>query len=420
MKKILGIVMGVGLSSAALAAVLNLDLNETVERAYRYDYTLKNSELDLENSSLKVRESYKNLLPSLDYSGRYTRYDETKTVNGNRVNQYHENSVVLSQPIFEGGALVAGVSSARYGRERQGYIYEDTKIGTMLSAIEKYINILLKEQELSVYEFSLRNMEQQYERANRKYDLDMIPKSEVLPFNTRILNLKTRVLESRNGLETAKADLRNYIGLKSNQDLKLKEIGENQYDISKIDLEADVRRVREFNRNVKIGNLDAKIKENDKIVARAEFLPKISAAATYRSGDEKLVNSADAFNWDAGINVKMNIFQFGQSIDRYQRSKNEEEKAKNNEEKVKNSVELNLRKSYLSLVKYAGVVEEQRAAVESARENYSMESRRYEMELTDAVNLVEIEKNLVESELSLISAKYNYFMAFEDYKALLQ
>lgn len=420
MKKILTLLMGVGISTAALATVLTLNLHETIERAYRHDYTLKNSELDLDSSRLKVKESYKKLLPSVDYAGKYTRYDETKTVNGNSVNQYHENSVALTQPIFEGGALAAGVSSARYTRDKQGYLYEDAKINTMLSSIEKYIGVLLKEQELGVYELSLKNMESQYEKANRKYELDMIAKSEILPFNTRILNLKTRVIESRNGIEIAKADLKNYIGLKSGQNIKLETMGENSYDISKIDLEKDVQLVRDYNRNVKISSLDAKVKENDKIIARSEFMPKVSAGVTYRSGNESLVNSADEFNWDAGINVKMNIFQFGQSIDRYQRSRNEEAKAKNSEEKMRDSMELNLRKSYLNLVKYNGIVDEQRAAVESARENYNLESRRYEMELTDAVTLVELEKNLVESELALITAKYNYFMAFEDYKALLK
>ncbi|MGL4568564.1 MAG: TolC family protein, partial [Fusobacteriaceae bacterium] len=123
---------------------------------------------------------------------------------------------------------------------------------------------------------------------------------------------------------------------------------------------------------------------------------------------------------EAGVNVKMNIFQFGQSIDRYERSKNEELKAKNLEEKAKDSVELNLRTSYLNLLKYRGIVEEQRSAVESARENFNLESRRYEMDLSDAVTLVEIEKNLVESELALIGAQFNYYLAYEQYKSLLK
>lgn len=399
---------------------VSLNLSEAIEKAYGHDYTLKNSELDLDSSKIKVREAYKNFLPSVDYSGKYTRYDEEKTVSSQKVQDYYDNTVSATQPLFQGGSLMAQLNSAQNDRSKKNYQYEDTRINTKLTTIGKYTSVLIREKEVEVYQIALKNMESQYSKTNRKYELDMIAKSEVLPFNTRVLNLKTKLLESRNGVETAKADLKNYIGIRSSQAIYLKGIEEKNYDLESIELERDIESARENNRTIKISNLDTKIKENDKAIARSELLPKVSAGITYRSGDERLKNSTDEISWEAGINVKMNIFQFGQSMDRYERSKNEELKAKNLEEKAKDSVELNLRTSYLNLLKYRGIVEEQKSAVESAKENYNLESRRYEMELTDAITLIDIEKNLVESELALIGAEFNYYVAYEQYKSLLQ
>ncbi|MGL4969347.1 MAG: TolC family protein [Fusobacteriaceae bacterium] len=420
MKKLLITLFLAGLTITLYAQGLELNLSEAIEKAYQHDYTLKNSELDLKNSKIKVKEAYKNFLPTVDYTGKYTSYDEEKTVNSQKVQDYYDNSVAATQPIFQGGSLMAQLSSAQSDRDKKNYQYEDTRINTMLGTINKYTSVLLKEKEVEVYGVALKNMESQYSKANRKYELDMIAKSEVLPFNTRVLNLKTKLLESKNGVETAKADLKNYIGIGSSKDVLLKGIEEKDYDLNSIDLEKDIENARENNRNIKISTLDTLIKENEKVIARSEFLPKISAGITYRSGDERIKNSTDDISWEAGVNVKMNIFQFGQSIDRYERSKNEELKAKNLEEKAKDSVELNLRTSYLNLLKYRGIVEEQRSAVESARENFNLESRRYEMDLSDAVTLVEIEKNLVESELALIGAQFNYYLAYEQYKSLLK
>lgn len=420
MKKLLITLFLAGLTITLYAQGLELNLSEAIEKAYQHDYTLKNSELDLKNSKIKVKEAYKNFLPTVDYTGKYTSYDEEKTVNSQKVQDYYDNSVAATQPIFQGGSLMAQLSSAQSDRDKKNYQYEDTRINTMLGTINKYTSVLLKEKEVEVYGVALKNMESQYSKANRKYELDMIAKSEVLPFNTRVLNLKTKLLESKNGVETAKADLKNYVGIGSSKDILLKGIEEKDYDLNSIDLEKDIENARENNRNIKISTLDTLIKENEKVIARSEFLPKISAGITYRSGDERIKNSTDDISWEAGVNVKMNIFQFGQSIDRYERSKNEELKAKNLEEKAKDSVELNLRTSYLNLLKYRGIVEEQRSAVESARENFNLESRRYEMDLSDAVTLVEIEKNLVESELALIGAQFNYYLAYEQYKSLLK
>ncbi|MGL4402132.1 MAG: TolC family protein [Fusobacteriaceae bacterium] len=420
MKKLLITLFLAGLTITLYAQGLELNLSEAIEKAYQHDYTLKNSELDLKNSKIKVKEAYKNFLPTVDYTGKYTRYDEEKTVSSQKVQDYYDNSVTATQPLFQGGSLMAQLNSAENDRDKKNYQYEDTRINTMLSTINKYTSVLLKEKEVEVYGVALKNMESQYSKANRKYELDMIAKSEILPFNTRVLNLKTKLLESKNGVETAKADLKNHIGIGSSKDISLKGIQEKDYDLDNISLEKDIENARGNNRNIKISNLDTMIKENDKIIARSEFLPKISAGITYRSGDERIKNSTDEISWEAGVNVKMNIFQFGQSIDRYERSKNEELKAKNLEEKVKDSVELNLRTSYLNLLKYRGIVEEQRSAVESARENFNLESKRYEMELSDAVTLVEIEKNLVESELALVGAQFNYYLAYEQYKSLLK
>lgn len=399
---------------------VTFNLSEAIEKAYQHDYTLKNSELDLDSSKIKVKEAYKNFLPSVDYSGKYTRYDEERTVNSQRVQDYYDNTVSANQPLFQGGSLMAQLNNAQSDRDRKNYQYEDTRINTMLTTIGKYTSILLREKEVEVYELALKNMESQYSKTNRKYELDMIAKSEVLPFNTRVLNLKTRLLESKNGVETAKADLKNYIGVRGSQNISLKKIEERNYNLESIDLERDIEYARENNRNIKISNLDTQMRENDKIIARSEFLPKVSAGITYRAGEERLKNSTDDISWEAGINVKMNIFQFGQSVDRYERSRNEELKAKNLEERAKDGVELNLRTSYLNLLKYRGIVEEQKSAVESAKENYNLESRRYEMELTDAVTLIEIEKNLVESELALVGAQFNYYVAYEQYKSLLK
>ncbi|MGL5963708.1 MAG: TolC family protein [Fusobacteriaceae bacterium] len=420
MKRLSIILFLLGLQSTLYANRVDITLSEAIERAYQHDYTLRNSELDFENSKIKVKEAYKNFLPSVDYNGKYSRYDDEKTIGFKKVEDYYDNSVTATQPIFQGGSLKAQLNTAKDEKNKKKYQTKETRIDTMLKTIDRYTTVLLKKKEVEVYEVALKNMEGQYLKANRKFELDMIAKSEILPINTRVINIKTKLLQSKNEFEIAHIDLKNYVGIDSSKKLSLKNLEERDYNLENIDLESDVKIARENNRNIKISNLDSSIKKNEKIIAKSNFLPKISAGITYRSGDEKLKKSADDSSWEAGVNVKMNIFEFGQSIDRYERAKNEEQKAKNLEEKTKDAIELNIRTSYLNILKYRGIVEEQKSALESARENYNLESRRYEMELSDAVTLVEIEKNLLESELELIGAEFKYYLAYEQYRSLLR
>ncbi|MGL6063909.1 MAG: TolC family protein [Fusobacteriaceae bacterium] len=395
---------------------IKINLDDAIERAYEHDYILKNSKLDLDNSNLKLKESYKNFLPTLDYNGKYLKYEQE--VNSN--NQMYENQISVTQSIYSGGVLSANLKKSEIDKEKKQYLLMDTKISTYLTTIDKYISILSFNEQLNVYKYSLENLYKEHEVVKRKYDLDMIAKSEILPFNTRILNIKTKILETENMIAISEIDLKNYIGLLNDTKIDLAPVDKKKYDISAIKLDEDVKFVRENNRTVKINQLELKTKEADKKIAKSEFLPKIDAVISQKSNDKSYSNSHDDYNWEAGVSFKMNIFEFGKSIDNYRISDNEVKKSKNIEAKIKNDTELELRKSYLNLVKYENIVKEQKAAVESAEENFMVESRRYQLGLIDAIELIEIEKILLESRLSLIVENYNYYIAYEIYNSLLK
>lgn len=420
LKKIILIYIMLSLYAATAAKEVSLDLKNTIDRAYGHDYELKNSQIDVENSSKEVKKAYKELMPKLNYNGNYTNYEKEDKIDSKNVSEYTENEFVIEQPLFQGGALLAKLDSAKQTRDKKNYTYIDSKINTKLSAIDKYLRVLVSNEELRVYQVSLESLQKQYEKINRKYELDMVSKTEVLPLNTRVLNLKTQVVEAKNNIAVSETDLKNFIGISHNDTVALKGLESKMYDISNINIENDVKYVRNNNRNVKMVDIDSKVKENEKIIARSEFLPKVSGFYSQKSGDERSSNSTDDFNWEAGVAVKMNIFEFGKSMDEYKIKKNEVEKAENLKALTRDNIELQLRKNYLNLVKYKGVVEEQEAAVLSARENYNLESRRFEMDLIDAVSFVQIEQTLVDTELSLLVARYNYFMAFAQYKSLLE
>ena len=420
LKKIILIYIMLSLYTVTAAKEVSLDLKNTIDRAYGHDYELKNSQIDVENSSKEVKKAYKELMPKLNYNGNYTNYEKEDKIDSKNVSEYTENEFVIEQPLFQGGALLAKLDSAKQTRDKKNYTYIDSKINTKLSAIDKYLRVLVSNEELRVYQVSLESLQKQYEKINRKYELDMVSKTEVLPLNTRVLNLKTQVVEAKNNIAVSETDLKNFIGISHNDTVALKGLESKMYDISNINIENDVKYVRNNNRNVKMVDIDSKVKENEKIIARSEFLPKVSGFYSQKSGDERSSNSTDDFNWEAGVAVKMNIFEFGKSMDEYKIKKNEVEKAENLKALTRDNIELQLRKNYLNLVKYKGVVEEQEAAVLSARETYNLESRRFEMDLIDAVSFVQIEQTLVDTELSLLVARYNYFMAFAQYKSLLE
>ena len=421
MKKffIAGMLLAVNLAS--WGAPLKLDLEESIRLAYENSYTLKNADIDLVNSNLQVKEAYKEALPKIDYRGTGDRSaEEMYGDSGDKRKTRYSHNVELVQPLYRGGVIGAGISAAKNINERSLYEYGNTKNDLRLSIIEKYITILQLYESKEVFEKSLKEVEEQYNRANRKYELKLLAKSDVLPFRTRVINNRTSIIETINRIKIAEVELKNELGIARDIEIELRPIDQQRYDLELIDLDADVKFARMNNKDAKIANLNVEIAKAEETAAKSEFLPEVDFRFGYGSDDSRFDDSADDWQWNTGVTVSMNLFSFGQDLNAYDRAKNNTQKSKNLEFRAQDDIEVEVRSFYLDLIGLEGTVDEQVAAVESAEENLNLEKRRYESGLTDVIDFLQIENVLREAELALIQAQLNYYLAYEKYKDSLR
>lgn len=420
MKKYVILTLIVFMNMVAIGAPLKLDLEESIRLAYENSYILKNADIDLTNSNLQVKEAYKEALPKLDYIGRADRSGEEMYGDNKDSKTNYDHSLEVVQPLFRGGTIKAGVDAAKSINEISLYEYDNTKNDLRLDVIEKYITILQLIESQEVFEESLKEVEEQYNKANRKYELKLIAKSEVLPFKTRVINNRTSIIETVNKIKIAEVELKNELGISRDIEIELTPIAQEKYDLDLIDLDADVKFARVNNKDAKIANLNIEIAKAEESLAKSEFLPQVDLRAGYGSDDSKFNDSADSWEWNAGVTVSMNLFSFGQDMNAYDRAKNNTEKTRNSELRAQDDIEVEVRTYYLGLISLGGTVDEQEAAVESALENLNLERRRYESGLTDVIDFLQIENSLRESELALIEAQLNYYLAYEKYKDSLR
>lgn len=420
MKKVILIVLVLSVSLISMGAPLKLDLEESIRLAYENSYILKNADIDLTNSNLQVREAYKEALPKIDYTGRAERSGEERYGDDRDKKTNYDHSIDLIQPLYRGGTIKAGVDAAKSINEISIYEYENTKNDLRLDVIEKYITILQLIESKEVFEESLREVEEQYNRANRKYELKLIAKSEVLPFRTRVINNRTSIIETVNQIKIAEVELKNELGIARDIEIELTPIDQKRYDLELIDLDADVKFARLNNKDAKIANLNIEVAKAEESLAKSAFMPEVDFRFGYGADNSKFNDSADDWEWNTGVTVSMNLFSFGQDMNAYERAKNNTQKSRNLESRTQDDIEVEVRRFYLALISLEGTVDEQMAAVESAAENLNLERRRYESGLTDVIDFLQIENVLRESELALIQAQLDYYLAYEKYKDSLR
>ncbi len=401
-------------TSLSFTKELDLTLSNAIDMANKNDYTLKNSTIEIENSNLKVKEAYKEFLPKIDAKSTVDR-NEKEVYNHDSDKTNFENNISLTQPVYSGGSLMASLLSEKKNLKISELNQQITKDNLRIEVITKYIDILKEIQNKILYERSHKEIQDQYDLANNKYKLGLVPLTEVLPLKTNLININTQIIKTQSFIDIYKSDLKNILGINRATKINLVESKFLVKEFDEINLKNDINNSRENSREVKVSNLNIDVSKENEKKSFSNFLPKVDLNAGYTAEDQHLSDSADQWNWNVGMTIKMNIFSFGEDVDAYKRSKNVTKQYINSKLETQDDLETEIRNNYLTLITSKRTVEENISAVESAKENVLLERGRYRNNLTNAVDYLQIENSFIESEIALSNSKLDYYLAYEVY-----
>jgi len=417
MKKVMSLMLI--LMASTIWGSEKLTLNESLNMAYKNNYEYQNVKIDQDNINLQVLEGYKSAAPKLDYSGGYIATgdknkmsmigDETKS------DQRLNHQLAITQPIYNGGTVITGIEIAKISQELMTYQLAKSKSQLKLEVIEGYLKILAQVETIKVYQISLEEVKVAYEQAKRKYELNLISKSDYLPLKTKVIGIETDLVEAQNQYEIYMIQFKNIIGLPIDQDIDLKSIKYEKYDLDLIDLSGDINYALLNNKDSRISQLNTDIVEKQEKISRADLLPQINAKLAYNAEDRHLNDSMDKWYWTAGIEVNWMLFDFGKSWDAYTRSKNETKKSENIKRKMLDDLGVTIRTNYIDLVKLNGAIEAGEAELDASQENYDLQKRKYNEGIISITDYLIYETQLNDIKLSLIKSKLDYYYAYEKY-----
>jgi len=406
------------LFSMTLFGAEKITLNEALSLAYENNYDYRNAKIDKENTDLQVKEGYKTAAPRLDYRGGYTITGEDNKMgmyDGTRSDQRINHELAITQPIYNGGTVIAGIEIAKMSQELMTYQLATSKSQLKLAVIGAYLKVIAQAEVIKVYEKSLDEVKAASNQAERKYQLNLISKSDYLPLKTKVISAGTDLVEAQNQWEIYMIQLKNIIGIPIDQEIELEGLEFKKYDLDLIDINEDIRYALLNNKESRISKLNTEIVEEKEKISRADLLPQVNARLAYSAADRHLEASADKWYWNAGVDVKWRIFDFGKSWNTYTRSKNETKKAQNVERKNLDNLKVKIRTNYIQLVKLNGTVETKEAELEASQENYDLQKRKYNNGIISIIDYLTFEKALNNTKLSLIRTKLDYYYAYEKY-----
>jgi OMF family outer membrane factor len=423
MKKFLGVLILISLSLFAR----ELTLEQAIQLAIDNSKDIKIAEISKDISKLRVSQAFKTALPTVMYTGTYTRseYDReissSKTVRVSDQKGGYYQSIRITQPLFRGGAIIGGIKGAKSYQKIADLQYMLTKVDIRIATIENFAEIVKNEDILYVLKGALNELVQTEKEKQGRLLEDIEIQAEVLKVEGSMLEIKSQIIEAQSNIEVQKELLRIKTGIPKNEVIKIKRFSVPK-DLSKtINFESDMRQARNESIIALIAKHSVEMQDATKKIAASDMLPKVNLFASYGTGSERTryKRTIDEASWQGGIEVSWNVFDFGSTHDDYKIAKLELEKEKLNAVKTDDSIGTAVTSAYLELLRLEKLCDSREKEVKAAKQNFETDTGRYKAGLASPTEYIIAEKIRRTAIIDYNQALVEYMRAYERYRSLI-
>lgn len=400
-------------SQSVFAATLELDLDETIQRAL------------LTNPNVKIAE-YNRKAAKADYSAAKSARGISISVNhqttrggaaddmfsgginiGKGIGNSHSNSITASLPLFTGGELQGQIGQAKANYRSMLSAEEQAYIEMKETATNGYFSMLDAGNMKTLCQESVDRLQAHLDNVIAQYNVGIVARADVLRSEVELANAKQDLISAENGYDVAEATLNNIIGTPLSTTLVLKDT--LQYVPYDNDMAYCLAYSEEHRPELKQAEYGVDAAEAALVVARSGHMPKINATAgNYWGGDGSNWPGDDDENWAVGVTASMNIFDSGVTWSKIHAAQENLAKAKETQRQVKDAVELEVRTDYLGMREAEKRISTTQVAVAQAEEDYHIAVVRYQAGVGTNIDVMDAQVALTEAKTNYVKALYDY------------
>lgn len=416
MKKLNAVVLAgimsfsLGFTSANAAEIVNLDLDETVQRALANNRVIKQSIADRESAYWDLRTARRQTAP---------RFSWTTTANGlwgdsNEGTDHRgfSNSATVTMPLYAGNSYKEGRISARYGLNAADLTLEDTLQNVRQIATNYYFNVLRCRNQITVDEENVNTLQEHLNNVNAQFSAGTVAKADVLSSQVRLANAQQSLVTAQNDYDVAVATLSNYLLLPADTVLRPQnELTYNRYDLNLANCTAYALANRP---DVAAADYAVKRAESAKRAAKAGIRPTVNAVAGRDMSGKNPFNDDRSDSWSAGLTASWNIFDSGLTSAQVRSADAAINQAEENAANLRERVQLEVQSAYLTLHAAERNIQTTRIAITSAEEDYKIAQVRYAAGVGTNLDVMDASDKLTQAKNNYYTALYTYNTAKAD------
>lgn len=390
-------------TAAALAAPVELTLDESISMALKNNPSIKMADADREKADWAVDSAKAGKLPKLSYDFTASRFDPKNPQTG--ADEKFSNGLSLTLPLYTGGKVEGSVDKAKIGVKAADLTVDKTKQQVKLDATSGYYNILQTKNLVKVAQESVDSLTEHLKNVQAQFNVGTVAKSDVLRSEVELANAQQSLIKAQNAYDLAVSSFNNVVGLPLDTELTIKE--ELQYQQYAMSLEDSIKYAMGNRPEVAIANYSVEAAKKDVKIAKADRLPTVGASAAKGWSDSEFPGTENE-EWSVAVKASWNVFDSGLTRSQIKQADASVEKANYQVKQTTDTVQLDVRNAYLSMKEAEKRIETTDVAVEKAQEDFKIAQVRYSAGV--GTNL-----DVMDAQVALTQAKTNYIQALYDY-----
>lgn len=386
-----------------------IEVNDCVKIALENHPLIRYAMSNAEVYQSKIAQAWSNYFPTFSAGISYSRNDMQVANFAFPVQTYdmfYVPNVSGNLLLFDFGKTKAQADIAKTNYESAKYNLQNSINSVICSVKQAYYNLLFAQQQVQVYEDTVKDYTLHLEQANAYYRIGTKPKIDVLTAEYNLGNAKLNLIQAKNTLKIAYVQLSNAMGMPEYSTYDVTDnLVQKTYDIN---VDNAVKTAFETSPELLAAKKKADASELLVRSSKRAFTPDVSGFAGYTRGGKK-VDTDYGYQIGAQLNYStVNLMLLKKQVDE---AKATYKRDLADYENTKQTIYYQVKEAYINLVNSQESIGVAKLSMNQAKEQYDQASGRYKVGLGEAIELKDAETTYRNAQLNYYNTLLNYHVS---------
>lgn len=399
-----------------------LTLQDAVDMAIEKNISIKQSELNLQNSELGKSDAIGNFLPRVSASANHQwnigrGINITTNVIEDITTSFSSMSAGVGLDVYNGFRNVYQLHRANLEILASQYQLDDMKDDIKLLVANSYLQIMFNKEILKVQKSQLEITKVEYERTKDLIDIGTFSPRQIFEIEASLASQEQNVVQAENNYRNAKLSLAQLLLI---DDFNSFEIANEDFSIPFSDIltkspKEILNKSMTFRNDIKLAETNISIAEKDIQISKSQLQPSVTSFYQWNtriSYQDNLPSFEDQFDLNKGqgygLALNIPIFQGKQIRNNVERSKVNLDRLKNQYKQEKLNLENSINQAYNDLTGAIKLYEASNKTLASLKSAYEDTSDRFLLGAVNSFDFIQSKQRYESAQSENIRAKFDY------------